>query len=194
MYWNLFYYFWNLGGKFKAIQMHSICQTRINVSCFILSLKWQFKHICSLFLQRNYAMNIFFSKAVVIKHDKQNSYVPKSRHLYASFMWKILTLQLELDIKEQNSSFNHLTIGTGHSPDFFFLLPLLQRLFQQLVNRDWPARNQQWWTCHSLQTECFTVCTAWRKHRQQRERESAQSETGACLMWFWVSISLYRSL
>lgn len=48
-------------------------------------------------------MKIFFSKAVVIKHDKQNSYVPKSRHLYAPFIWKILTLQLELDIKEQNS-------------------------------------------------------------------------------------------
>lgn len=71
-------------------------------------------------------MNIFFSKAVVIKHDKQNSYIPKSRHLYAPFMWKILTLQLiELDIKEQNSSFNHLTIGTGHSPEIFFLITIV---------------------------------------------------------------------
>lgn len=133
MYWNLFYYFWNLGGKFKAIQMHSICQTRINVSCFILSLKWQFKHICSLFLQRNYAMNIFFSKAVVIKHDKQNSYVPKSRHLYAPFMWKILALQLELDIKEQSSSFNHLTIGTGQSPDFFSYYHCYRGCFNSLL-------------------------------------------------------------
>lgn len=110
----------------------------------------------------------------------------------------------ELDINEQNSSFNHLTIGTGHSPDFFFLLPLLQRLFQQLVNRDWPARNQQLTDTGQLKInsgELVTHCTQnvsqsaqHGENTDSRERESAQSETGACLMWFWVSISLYRSL
>lgn len=87
----------------------------------------------------------FFSKAVVIKHNKQISYVPKFRNLYAPLICKI----------------------RGHSPDFFLISIVTEAVS---TASDWPARNQQQLTCHSLNTEFLGVCTAWRTTQSRADR------------------------
>lgn len=139
----------------KAIQMPSIYQTRKKNSIFvtglILSLKWPFKfktHKVIIFTEKLCHVHLhifFFSKAVVIKHNKQISYVPKFRNLYAPLICKI----------------------RGHSPDFFLISIVTEAVS---TASDWPARNQQQLTCHSLNTEFLGVCTAWRTTQSRADR------------------------